>query len=111
MRLNLSVGNIDPDLAEVFGGALDLLYVVIRSEALDALGGGDSIWPVQTGLSKASFDAIVRPPVVSITNATTYAEDVEERTGAAATTLISHFEGASMVAAAEKVLGPYLEGK
>ena len=46
---------------------------------------------MKTGLSKGAFDADIKPPVVSITNATAYAQFVEARTGAAAETLERHF--------------------
>ena len=109
--IRVTVGEIKPDLNKVFDGAIDLLYGVIRVEAIAALQApvGVSKWPVQTGLSKASFDANIRPPVVSITNATTYAGQVEERTGAARRTLTDHFESTSLASAVERVLEPYLE--
>ena len=97
---------------KVFDGAIDLLYGVIRVEAIAALQApvGVSKWPVQTGLSKASFDANIRPPIVSITNATTYAGRVEERTGSARRTLTDHFESTSLTTqSVERVLEPYLE--
>lgn len=111
MRISVKVSDIKPDLEKVFGGAMKLLYVVIRQEAIDALQApqGVSLWPVATGLSKASFDAEIRPPVVSITNATTYAQYVEERGSPAGQTLVDHFESASLVDAVERVLQPYLD--
>ena len=49
--IKVTVGEIKPDLNKVFDGAIDLLYGVIRVEAIAALQApvGVSKWPVQTG--------------------------------------------------------------
>ena len=109
MVIRVTIGEIEPKLDKLMDGAIDLLYGVIRSEAIGALGTQSSDWPVKTGLSKGAFDADISPPVVKITNATKYAQYVEERTGAAAETLERHFaRGGGAARAIERELSRYL---
>ncbi len=56
---------------------------VMGEEAIDGLMSIGSEWPVDTGLSQASFDYNTQGGVVHITNDTDYAVYVEARTGAA----------------------------
>ena len=109
MVIKVTIGNIEPKLEKLMDGAIDLLYGVIRTEAIGALGTQSSDWPVKTGLSKGAFDADIKPPVVSITNATTYAQFVEDRTGAARQTLERHFSrGGGAARAIERELTRHL---
>lgn len=74
------------------------LWNVMGDEAVDALQApdpfvqgnavlGSSGWPVDTGLSKSSFDYHLNAAGIVVTNDADYAEYVEERTGAAESTL------------------------
>ena len=86
VKLNLELKGIKK-IPELMEEAVKMVPPAVAPKAVSALQAGDSLWPVKTGLSKASFGATTRKNVVSITNSQDYAEHVEERTGLAELTL------------------------
>ena len=77
----------EPDLDALIPPAVEAVPGVIGAAAVDSLQAGDSDWPVDTGLSKASFGFAVHGDRAEITNSTDYAGGVEIGTGAAESTL------------------------
>lgn len=111
IQIKFDLSEIKPDLNRTLAGAHGLVPAVIRNEAIAALQApvGVSKWPVQTGLSKSSFDADIRGDTVVMTNATTYAVHVEQRTGAAESTLRSHFDSANITAVIDAEIQEFLD--
>lgn len=66
-----------PDLGAPIGEALEIVPDALGEAAVETLQSGSSLWPVDTGLSKASFWYLVILDAAHIRNYTDYAADVE----------------------------------
>ena len=66
-----------PDIADDIDDATRALAALLGKEAVQELQSAGSMWPVLTGLSKASFWALTVQDQAVIRNFTDYAGDVE----------------------------------
>ena len=107
VRISLDSTDI-PDLSGIVAEALPAYVDELGAQAVVVLSGPLSSWPVDTGLSKASFEHLVREDGAHLTNQALsatgfpYPVVVEARQGAAESTVRTHIR--TIVEAAEPVL-------
>ena len=106
--LKVNAPNIGKIVAEQWSNPLFNIMGETALDEIDRTADTTGGWPVDTGLSRDSFDYNLEPDArssvvgIHITNDTDYAEQVEERTGAATRTIERALP--EMVKAADKFL-------
>ena len=103
---------VTPDIENIVEVALDSpVYEAMGEAAVDALhqtAGRSDGWPVDTGFSLSRFNYEVEDGEFMVTNDADYAQDVEDRTGAAERTLSNALP--RIVEAGERALEGELNG-